>query len=85
MYRVKSQELSSGEIISALKEHQLKQDSIIEMGHWLLHKNTDYKNQLTAFKSVGLTIQDLSVAAVVYQNAIHNNLGVPFALTHKAT
>ena len=75
----------SGEIISALQEHQLKQDSIIEMGHWLLHKKTDYKNQLTVFKSVGLAIQDLSVAAVVYQNALHNNLGVPFALTPEAT
>ena len=75
----------SGEIISAIKEHQLKQDSIIEIGHWLEHKNTDYKNQLTVFKSVGLAIQDVSVAAVVYHNAIHKNLGVPFALTHGNT
>ena len=71
----------SGEIISAIEKHELKQDAIIEIGHWLLHKNTDYKNQITVFKSVGLAIQDVSVAAVVYHNAINKNLGVPFALT----
>ncbi|MBI2786255.1 MAG: ornithine cyclodeaminase family protein, partial [Legionella longbeachae] len=71
----------SGEIISAVKELQLKQDSIIEIGHWLNQKNTDYKNQLTVFKSVGLAIQDLSVAALVYQNATHKNLGMSFSLS----
>lgn len=71
----------SGEIISAIEEHQVKRDSIIELGHWLLHKNTDYKNQLTVFKSVGLAIQDLSVASVVYHNANNRNLGMPFELT----
>ena len=73
----------SGEIISAIEEHQLKQDSIIEIGHWLNHKKTDYKNQLTVFKSVGLAIQDVSIAALVYHNAIHKHLGLPFALTQR--
>jgi ornithine cyclodeaminase len=72
----------SGEIISAIKEHQLKPESIIEIGHWLNHKSTDYKNRLTVFKSVGLAIQDLSVAALVYHNALHKNLGLAYALTH---
>ncbi|KTD11869.1 ornithine cyclodeaminase [Legionella gratiana] len=70
----------AGEIISALKQGTLKQESMIEIGDWLLHKKPDYKNQLTAFKSVGLSIQDLSIASVVYQNAITKKLGTLFAL-----
>lgn len=70
----------AGEIINAIKQTQLKQESIIEIGNWLLHKNPDYKNQITVFKSVGLSIQDLSEASVVYQNAMNKNLGTPFAL-----
>ena len=71
----------SGEIISAVNEHQLKQDSIIEIGHWLLRKDVNYKNQLTVFKSVGLAIQDVSIASLAYCNAIKNNLGVRFSLS----
>ena len=75
----------SGEIISAVDHHQLKKESIIEIGQWLLHKKVDYKNALTVFKSVGLAIQDLSVAAVVYNNALCKKLGTPFMLTDENT
>lgn len=34
----------------------------------------------TVFRSVGLAIQDLSVAQVIYQNALKMNLGSPFFL-----
>ncbi|MCE0722030.1 MULTISPECIES: ornithine cyclodeaminase family protein [Legionella] len=71
----------AGEIISAVQKKQLKQEDVIEIGDWLIHKNTDFKNQITAFKSVGLSIQDVSVASVVYQNAMNNKLGTLFALT----
>ncbi|KTD00523.1 ornithine cyclodeaminase family protein [Fluoribacter gormanii] len=71
----------AGEIISAVQQNQLKQEEIVELGNWLIDKNTEYKDQLTVFKSVGLSIQDLSVASVVYQNAINKNLGTLFALT----
>lgn len=71
----------AGEIISAIHQHHLTKESIIELGHWLLHKKDNYKKRLTVFKSVGLAIQDLSVAEVVYQNAQANNLGMPFALS----
>ena len=70
----------AGEIIHAVQQNQLKQEDMIEMGPWLLHKNKDYKKQNTVFKSVGLSIQDVSVAAVVYENARHKNLGTAFAL-----
>jgi ornithine cyclodeaminase len=71
----------SGEIINALEQNTLKKEDIIEIGTWLLSKDRDYKNQLTVFKSVGLAIQDLSVAVVVYQNALKNNFGINFSLS----
>lgn len=71
----------AGEIISAVQEKQLQQEDIIEIGDWLMHKNADLKNKITVFKSVGLSIQDLSVASVVYQNAMDKKLGTLFALT----
>jgi ornithine cyclodeaminase len=70
----------SGEIISAIKENQLQKESIIEIGAWLLKQNTNNKEQLTVFKSVGLAIQDLSVAQVVYQEAMKRSLGLSFDL-----
>ena len=71
----------SGEIMSAITQKQLQPESIIELGTWLRHKNAEDKNRLTVFKSVGLSIQDVSVASVVYQNAMAKNLGMPFALS----
>lgn len=70
----------SGELIKAVEQNTLKKESILEMGQWLLHPEIDYKNQLTVFKSVGLAIQDLSVAEVVYQNALKNKLGFHFSI-----
>lgn len=70
----------SGEIIKAVEQNTLKKESIIEIGQWLLHKNMDYKNHSTVFKSVGLAIQDLGVAEVVYRNALKNNLDINFSI-----
>ncbi|MCW8417070.1 ornithine cyclodeaminase family protein [Fluoribacter dumoffii] len=71
----------AGEIINAVQQKQLKQEEIIEIGNWLVNKDTDYKNQLTVFKSVGLSIQDVSVASLVYANALSKNLGLTCALS----
>lgn len=70
----------AGEIISAMNHNHLQKESIIEFGNWLLHKRPDHKKHITVFKSVGLSIQDLSVASVVYQNALIKNLGTSFTL-----
>ncbi|QMT61869.1 ornithine cyclodeaminase family protein [Legionella sp. PC997] len=70
----------AGEIISAIQQNQLKQEDIIEIGNWLLSKDVEYKKQISVFKSVGLSIQDLGVASVVYQNAINKHLGTLFNL-----
>jgi ornithine cyclodeaminase len=70
----------SGEIINAIAENHLKKEDIIEIGQWLLDKQGDFKQRLTVFKSVGLAIQDLSVARIVYQNAVAQNFGLDFNL-----
>lgn len=70
----------SGEIISAVQENKIEQEDIIEIGHWLINKQPEYKKETTVFKSVGLSIQDLSVASVVYQNALNKKLGTQFSL-----
>lgn len=70
----------SGEIIRAVEQNTLKKENILEIGQWLLSKELDYKNHSTVFKSVGLAIQDLSVAQVVYRNALKNNLGIDFPI-----
>lgn len=70
----------AGEIISAIQQGQLNQGAIHEIGKWLLDKKVNYKNQLTIFKSVGLAIQDVSIAEIVYQNAIKKNQGKTFEI-----
>jgi ornithine cyclodeaminase len=73
--------VESGEIISAIQNDIIKKESILELGKWLLHKKSDYENELTVFKSVGLAIQDLSVAELVYQQALKKKLGTEFSFS----
>ncbi len=70
----------AGEIINAVEQQKIKKESIVELGSWLLKKVPHVQEQLTVFKSVGLAIQDLGVAQVVYQNALKMNLGSTFKL-----
>lgn len=70
----------AGEIIHAVAQKKMKPESVIELGSWLLKKTPHVQEQLTVFKSVGLAIQDLAVAQVVYQNALTMNLGTTFKL-----
>ena len=70
----------SGEIIEAVGAKTLHENTIHEIGPWLLTKDKNYQNHLTVFKSVGLAIQDLGVAECVYQNAMNQSLGSDFSL-----
>ncbi|MGQ3891350.1 ornithine cyclodeaminase family protein [Legionella sp. CNM-4043-24] len=71
----------SGEIISAVEQGLLKKNAIVELGPFLLQKHDDFKNKLSVFKSVGLAIQDMSVASQVYTNAMKQGLGTAFTLS----
>jgi ornithine cyclodeaminase len=59
----------------------LRLDELLELGDLLINKRPELKTQRTIFKSVGLAIQDISIAEMVYQNAIHNQIGQPFELS----
>lgn len=70
----------AGEIIHAVANHHINQADLVEMGSWLLQKRDNYQHQRSVFKSVGLAIQDLSVARVVSDYAIAHDLGTQFEL-----
>jgi ornithine cyclodeaminase len=71
----------AGEVIAALEANCLNQSSILELGSLLNEQHHSLKQQLTVFKSVGLAIQDISIAEKVYHNALQQQLGYCFDLT----
>ncbi|RMX20982.1 ornithine cyclodeaminase family protein [Legionella jordanis] len=71
----------AGEIIAAVGSKTISKTNLKELGRLLLMKSTStYKEKLTVFKSVGLAIQDISIAEAVYKNAVKNKLGTSFVL-----
>lgn len=74
--------MEAGELINAFEAKQLEPDQLIELGHILQNARPPHFNQkLTLFKSVGLAIQDISIAHQVYENAIKKNLGFNYDLS----
>lgn len=71
----------AGEIISAIEFGLLKANSIIELGALLKTKDIHLKSKLTVFKSVGLAIQDISIAEQVYKNSLKFQLGKRYDLS----
>lgn len=65
----------AGEIIHAIESTVIDPHSLLEIGFLLNDTSVSFKNHLTVFKSVGLAIQDISVAEVVYKNAVANHMG----------
>jgi ornithine cyclodeaminase len=70
----------AGEVISALQNQYIQQEDIIELGSIVTHFNTENKPEKTIFKSVGLAIQDVSIAHAVYLNALSLGLGTSIPL-----
>lgn len=58
----------AGEIIHAIENHAIRPEKLLELGNLLQNSPMDLKHKLTVFKSVGLAIQDISIAHQVYQN-----------------
>ena len=71
----------AGEIIAAIEAGLLDAASVLELGSLLKTKESKLKQQLTVFKSVGLAIQDISIAEKVYENAQECQLGQRFDLS----
>lgn len=71
----------AGEIIAAIEAGLLDAASVLELGSLLKTKESKLKQQLTVFKSVGLAIQDISIAEKVYANTQICQLGQRFDLS----
>ena len=71
----------AGEIINAVESNIIEAQSLLEIGAILNKPLPTLKEQLTVFKSVGLAIQDISVAEMVYKNAMANQIGSAFDLS----
>lgn len=69
----------AGEVISALEAGCLKRDDVLELGELVLAP-AKARQGLTVFKSVGLAIQDISIAHVVFDNAIAQGIGTQVSL-----
>ena len=67
----------AGEIIRAIKAKLIEDDDLLELGYILNHQNhyIELKQQLTVFKSVGIAIQDLTVASKALELAEADDIG----------
>jgi ornithine cyclodeaminase len=70
----------AGEIVSALRDKSIRVDDILELGALISGVKPHKEYQNTVFKSVGLAIQDISIAHSVYLNAIKEGLGTSVSL-----
>ena len=71
----------AGEIINAVESKIIKVQSLLEIGSILIKPAPNLKEHLTVFKSVGLAIQDISVAEMVYKNVMANQIRRTFNLS----
>lgn len=70
----------AGEIISALKANCIRKEDLIELGLLAIKGPLQNMRNITVFKSVGLAIQDISIAHEVYLNALKKGLGTSISL-----
>lgn len=70
----------AGEIVSALEEKSIRTEDILELGALVSGVKSRIEYQNTFFKSVGLAIQDISIAHSVYLNAVKAGLGTSISL-----
>lgn len=70
----------AGEIISALNANCIRLEDILELGALINTQQKQNQSRLTVFKSVGLAIQDISIAHAVYFNAMKKGIGTSMSL-----
>ncbi len=70
----------AGEIIHAIQLHLIQQENLTEIGPLINQPDDVLKQKMTVFKSVGLAIQDISIASCVYQQAIQKKIGFTYAI-----
>ncbi len=70
----------AGEIVSALQEKSITMNDLLELGAVIAGVKGKKDYQYSVFKSVGLAIQDISIAHAVYLNACKKGLGTSVSL-----
>ena len=68
----------SGDFIKPIAEGIIQKSNIIgEIGDFCLNKikGRELENETTVFKSVGIAIQDYTVATDIYNNSLENSFG----------
>ncbi|MHA2362935.1 MAG: ornithine cyclodeaminase family protein [Candidatus Hodarchaeales archaeon] len=67
----------AGDYIMPIKEGIIKEEDIISIGEIITNKKTGRSsdNEITVFKSVGISAQDVAVAKLVYDRAIEKGIG----------
>lgn len=67
----------AGDYIIPINEGIIKEDDVISIGDIITGKRSGRSNnsEITIFKSVGISAQDVSVAKLVYDRAIEKNIG----------
>ncbi|MFX1556111.1 MAG: ornithine cyclodeaminase family protein [Promethearchaeota archaeon] len=67
----------AGDYIIPINEGIIKEDDIISVGDIIIGKKPGRSSdsQITVFKSVGISAQDVAVAKLVYDRAIENDVG----------
>lgn len=74
--------LEAGDFVAAHNEGHFSWSQAKELADIVVGKETGRDNpaEITLFKSVGLALEDLAVAAVVYRKALEQRLGQPLSL-----
>lgn len=71
----------AGEVIAAIEAGLIQDNQLIAIGTLLSQPKPLLSSELIVFKSVGLAIQDTSIAHLVYQNACTQQLGFNYDLS----
>ncbi|OLS26800.1 MAG: Alanine dehydrogenase [Candidatus Heimdallarchaeota archaeon LC_3] len=68
----------AGDFIIPINEGIIKEDDIISIGDIIVGKKSGRENEreITLFKSVGISAQDVAVAKLVYDRAVEKGIGI---------
>lgn len=70
----------SGEVAQAIIQGCIRLEDILELGAIIGNAPTTRTHKVSLFKSVGLAIQDISIAHAVYNNSVQKGLGTSLEL-----
>lgn len=72
--------LESGDLLAPLQKGLIYPEALVELGQIAAghHPGRTADDQVTLFKSHGIALEDIALAAVVYERAMERGVGTPF-------